>query len=88
MTTLLTAFQIQRMLAVLLHSSTAKFRFVGKKITTSFPSTSVMKKLNSLFARKIVSFCECYLDNFELLQAGIIGKYHIQVMLLFLCNRS
>ena len=47
-----------------------------------------MKKLNSLFARKIVSFCKCYLDNFELLQAGIIGKYHIQVMLLFLCNRS
>ena len=31
-----------------------------------------MKKLNSLFAMKIVSFCKCYLDNFEILQAGIL----------------
>ena len=28
------------------------------------------------------------LENFEILQDGIIAKYHIQVMLLFVCNRS
>ena len=26
------------------------------------------------------------LDNFEILQASITAKYHIQVMLLFFCN--
>ena len=31
---------------------------------------------------------EWYLDNFEILRAGIIAKYHVQVMLLFVYNRS
>ena len=29
-----------------------------------------------------------YLENFEILQDGIIAKYHVQVMLLFVFNRS
>ena len=32
---------------------------------------------------KIVQNCEWYLENFEILQAGIIAKYYVQVMLLF-----
>ena len=31
---------------------------------------------------------EWYLENFEILRAGIIAKYYIQVMLLFVYNRS
>ena len=31
---------------------------------------------------------EWYLDNFEILRAGIIAKYHELVMLLFVYNRS
>ena len=29
-----------------------------------------------------------YLENFEILRAGIIAKYHVHVMLLFVYNRS
>ena len=29
-----------------------------------------------------------YLENFEILRAGIIAKYYVQVMLLFVYNRS
>ena len=29
-----------------------------------------------------------YLENFEILRAGIIAKYYVQVMLLFDYNRS
>jgi len=29
-----------------------------------------------------------YLENFEIPQAGTIAKYHMQVMLLFVYNRS
>ena len=31
---------------------------------------------------------EWYLENFEILRAGIIAKYYVQVMLLFVYNRS
>ena len=31
---------------------------------------------------------EWYLENFEILQDGIIAKYHVQVMLLFVYNRT
>ena len=31
---------------------------------------------------------EWYLENFEILRAGIIAKYFVQVMLLFVYNRS
>ena len=31
---------------------------------------------------------EWYLENFEILRAGIIAKYHVQVMLLFVHNRN
>ena len=31
---------------------------------------------------------ERYLENFEILGAGIIAKYYVQVMLLFVYNRS
>ena len=31
---------------------------------------------------------EWYLENFEILRAGIIAKYDVQVMLLFVYNRS
>ena len=31
---------------------------------------------------------EWYLENFQILQDGIIAKYHVQVMLLFVYNRS
>ena len=31
---------------------------------------------------------ELYLENFEILRAGIIAKYYVQVMLLFVYNRS
>ena len=31
---------------------------------------------------------EWYLENFEILRAGIIAKYQVQVMLLFVYNRS
>ena len=31
---------------------------------------------------------ECYLENFEILRAGIIAKYYVQVMLLFVYYRS
>ena len=31
---------------------------------------------------------EWYLDNFEILQEGITAKYQVQVMLLFIYNRS
>ena len=31
---------------------------------------------------------ESYLENFEILRAGIIAKYYVQVMLLFVYNRS
>ena len=31
---------------------------------------------------------EWYLDNFEISRAGIIAKYHVQVMLLFVYNIS
>ena len=29
-----------------------------------------------------------YLENFEILRAGIIAKYYVQVLLLFVYNRS
>ena len=29
-----------------------------------------------------------WLENFEILRAGIIAKYYVQVMLLFVYNRS
>ena len=29
-----------------------------------------------------------YLENFEILRAGIIAKYYVQVILLFVYNRS
>ena len=32
--------------------------------------------------------CPKYLENFEILPAGIIVKYYVQVMLLFVYNRS
>ena len=32
--------------------------------------------------------CPKYLENFEILRAGIIAKYYVQVMLLFVYNRS
>ena len=35
-----------------------------------------------------ISNCEWYLENFEILQAGIIAKYQVQVMLLFVYNRG
>ena len=31
---------------------------------------------------------EWYLEDFEILRAGIIAKYYVQVMLLFVYNRS
>ena len=31
---------------------------------------------------------EWYLENIEVLRAGIIAKYNVQVMLLFVYNRS
>ena len=31
---------------------------------------------------------EWYLENFEILRAGIIAKYNVQFMLLFVYNRS
>ena len=31
---------------------------------------------------------EWYLENFEILRAGVIAKYFVQVMLLFVYNRS
>ena len=31
---------------------------------------------------------EWYLENFEILRAGIIAKYYVRVMLLFVYNRS
>ena len=31
---------------------------------------------------------EWYLENFEILRAGIIAKFYVQVMLLFVYNRS
>ena len=31
---------------------------------------------------------EWYLENFEILRAGITAKYYVQVMLLFVSNRS
>ena len=31
---------------------------------------------------------EWYLENFEILRAGIIAKYYVLVMLLFVYNRS
>ena len=32
--------------------------------------------------------CPKYLENFEILRAGIIAKYYVQVLLLFVYDRS